>query len=81
MQDFLTAAFLLTRKDTFLTRDEFCQAAATLSDATEAICLPAPALLKPYPLWTGKQVFDLLLRPNASVDISVSFEQKVRRLD
>jgi DNA-directed RNA polymerase III subunit RPC1 len=27
-QDFLTAAFLLTRRDTFLTKDEFCQVSA-----------------------------------------------------
>lgn len=36
-QDFLTAAFLLTRRDTLLSRHEFCQAAATLSDATEQV--------------------------------------------
>jgi DNA-directed RNA polymerase III subunit RPC1 len=29
--------------------------------------LPQPALLKPVELWTGKQLFGLLLRPNASV--------------
>lgn len=55
-QDFLTAAFLLTRRDTFLTRDEFMQAVATLSDASEHIDMPTPAILCPVPLWTGKQV-------------------------
>jgi len=43
-----------------------------------ALLCPPSAVLKPFPLWTGKQVFDLLLRPNPSVDITVSFEQKVR---
>lgn len=77
-QDFLTAAYLLTRRDTFLTKDEVCQAAATLSDATEHVDLPPPALLKPVPLWTGKQVINLLLRPNKSIALHASFECKAR---
>ncbi|RZJ84469.1 MAG: TM0106 family RecB-like putative nuclease, partial [Massilia sp.] len=77
-QDFLTAAFLLTRRDTFLTRDEFTQAVATLSDATEHIDLPPPTVLKPVPLWTGKQVFNLLLRPNSSIVMHATFETKAR---
>ena len=76
-QDFLTASYLLTRRDSWLTRDEFCQAASTMSDASEHITLPYPALLKPVPLWTGKQLISLLLRPSPKVDVSVSFEMWV----
>jgi DNA-directed RNA polymerase III subunit RPC1 len=28
--------------------------------------LPAPSLLKPQELWTGKQLFDVMVRPNAA---------------
>jgi DNA-directed RNA polymerase III subunit RPC1 len=30
------------------------------------IDLPPPTLLKPLELWTGKQLFGLLVRPNAA---------------
>lgn len=77
-QDFLTAAYLLTQRDTFLTRDEIAQAAATLGDACEHVDLPPPAVLKPVPLWTGKQVFSLLLRPNRTIKVHATFEMKAR---
>ena len=77
-QDFLTAAFLLTRRDTLLTRDEFCQAAASMGDGVEEVDLPLPAVLRPVPLWTGKQVFNLLLRPNRTVALHCTFETRAR---
>jgi DNA-directed RNA polymerase III subunit RPC1 len=52
-QDFITGAYMLTRKNVFLTRDKFCQLAAYCADASEAVDLPPPALLKPLELWTG----------------------------
>ena len=42
-QDFLTGAYLLSRKNVFLTRDQFCRLCAYLSDANEHIELPPPA--------------------------------------
>lgn len=66
-QDFLTAAFLLTQRDCFLDRDQFCQVAAALGDGAEEVEIPEPAVLKPVPLWTGKQVINLLLQPNGCV--------------
>jgi len=77
-QDFLTAAFLLTRRDTFLNRDEFIQCLACLSDASEMVQVPPPTILKPVPLWTGKQVFNVLMRPNDGVVLRTSFEAKAR---
>lgn len=74
----MTAAYLLTRRDTLLTRDEFCQAVATIGDGSEHVDLPPPAILKPVPLWTGKQVFNLLLRPNKAVRLHSTFELKAR---
>merc|ERR1719161_219649 len=61
-QDFLTASFLLTQKNVFLSRDKFCQLCCALTDGLEKIDLPPPAILKPCELWTGKQVFTMMLR-------------------
>ena len=65
-QDFLTTSFLLTSKDVFYSRSAFCQLVGYLGDACEAVDLPTPAILKPLELWTGKQLFSMLVRPNAA---------------
>ena len=52
-QDFLTASFLLTSKDTFLTRAEFCHLVGYMGDALDDIDLPTPAVIKPVELWTA----------------------------
>jgi DNA-directed RNA polymerase III subunit RPC1 len=36
--------------------------------------LPTPAILKPVELWSGKQLFSVLVRPNASCHVFASFE-------
>jgi len=59
-QDFLTGAFLLTQRDVFLTREDFCRLVAYLSDANDHIDMPPPTIFKPRKLWTGKQVISLL---------------------
>jgi hypothetical protein len=46
----------LSYQDTFFTRSEVCLLVATMSDALGAVDLPAPAIMKPMELWTGKQV-------------------------
>lgn len=46
-QDFLTCAFLITNKDTFFSRSEFCSVCSYFLDANEMINLPPPAILKP----------------------------------
>ena len=43
-------------------------------DASEHVSLPPPAILKPVMLWTGKQVFSLIIRPNNKDSLCVSFE-------
>ena len=63
LQDHIAAGTLLTKRDTFLSRGEFMQlvyAACTparpgMKDPCNLPC-PLPALLKPEPLYTGKQV-------------------------
>ena len=77
-QDFITASFLISRKDTFLTREQFSQLCCAMYDAKAHIDLPPPAILKPAPLWTGKQVLNLLMRPNRTSSVLVNFEAKNR---
>lgn len=73
-QDFLTASFLLTQKDVYLTRDKFCQLCCALTDGEEHIELPTPAIMKPCEMWTGKQAFNVLLRPNRHCKVFVNLE-------
>ena len=77
-QDFLTASFLLTSKDTFLTRPDICRLASYFLDFTPAdvLDLPPPAVVKPVEMWTGKQAFSLLLRPNMADNTFVTLETK-----
>jgi len=75
-QDFLTGAYLMTAKDVFYTREQLCRLLAYLSDATEHIDLPKPTIWKPRKLWTGKQVFSLLVRPNKASTSFVNIESE-----
>ncbi|KAF4400135.1 hypothetical protein G4B88_021349 [Cannabis sativa] len=68
-QDFLTTSFLVTRKDTFYDRAAFCLMCSYMGDGMEHIDLPTPAVIKPVELWTGKQLFSVLVRPNANVRV------------
>lgn len=78
-QDFLSGTYLLTHKDTFLTRERFCLYCCYFTDGKAHIDIPPPTILKPVELWTGKQVFNTLLRPNRhSENVSVTFELRER---
>ncbi|EPY32496.1 hypothetical protein AGDE_08637 [Angomonas deanei] len=57
VQDSLLGSYRLTDKDTFLDK-YFVQNVALWLNIWE---LPIPAILKPKPLWTGKQIFSLAL--------------------
>lgn len=73
-QDFLTAAFLLSNKDTFFSRSEFCRVCSYFLDANEMIDLPPPAIIKPRELWTGKQVISMLLMPSRYIQPIINLE-------
>ncbi len=53
MQDTLLGCRLLTKRDTFIGRDLFMNILMWLEDWDGRV--PQPVLLKPRPLWTGKQ--------------------------
>jgi DNA-directed RNA polymerase III subunit RPC1 len=78
-QDFITGGYLLTQKDRFLTREEVMQLAACMlsgPDATMDIEIPPPAILKPRKLWTGKQIFSLILKPNSQCIVNANLATK-----
>nr|XP_016942385.1 DNA-directed RNA polymerase III subunit RPC1 [Drosophila suzukii] len=80
-QDFITGGYLLTQKEVFLTKEEAMQLAACFlanEDSTMHIKLPPPALLKPRRLWTGKQMFSLLMRPNDDSEVRLNMVNKGR---
>ncbi|XP_062171677.1 DNA-directed RNA polymerase III subunit 1 [Alnus glutinosa] len=75
-QDFLTSSFLITRKDTFYDRATFSLMCSYMVDAMDFVDLPTPAILKPIELWTGKQLFSVLVRPHANVRVYVNLTVK-----
>jgi len=58
IRDFITAAYLLTKRDTLLSKREVCH---LLAAASYDGLLPEPAVKEPEPMWTGKQIFSLFL--------------------
>ncbi|OXC63271.1 hypothetical protein AYX13_06809 [Cryptococcus neoformans] len=80
IQDFITAAYLLSRRDRFYDRQQFTQIASYLGDANLKIEMPPPTIWKPVRLWTGKQIFNLLMRPNKESKVLVNLEAKCRTL-
>lgn len=64
VQDTLLGCRLITMRSTFIERDVFFNILMWLEDWDGRI--PAPAILKPRPLWTGKQVFSMFI-PDVNV--------------
>ncbi|KAF7991817.1 hypothetical protein HCN44_010618 [Aphidius gifuensis] len=80
-QDFITGGYLITQKDTFFNRIQAWELASCLlagDDSNMDIKLPIPAIIKPYELWTGKQIFSLILRPNDKTKIKANLETRVK---
>ncbi|KAG5542486.1 hypothetical protein RHGRI_022133 [Rhododendron griersonianum] len=59
VQDTLLGCRKITKRDTFIEKDVFMNILMWWEDFDGKI--PAPAILKPKPLWTGKQVFNLII--------------------
>jgi len=58
IRDFITGAYLLTKDDSYLTKEEFVNLATIGGYAGE---LPEPAVKEPEPLYLGRQLFSLFL--------------------
>ncbi|WPH01439.1 Hypothetical protein R9X50_00428500 [Acrodontium crateriforme] len=86
IQDFITGAFLTSQKDLFFTRREFVQAVGYMFDDLSVtdpqtkkqypVEIPSPAFIKPQELWTGKQLWSVLLKPYESYPVNVNLEAK-----
>lgn len=62
IQDHMVSGVSLTIRGRFFTRNDYCQLVyMALVDKRGPIKLLPPALIKPYPLWSGKQVLSTLL--------------------
>jgi DNA-directed RNA polymerase subunit A' len=72
LQDYISAAFLLTRKSSLYTRDQVNQ---LLAAANRPQALPEPAIKAPVELWTGKQIFSMFIPEG----INISFKANVCR--
>lgn len=77
-QDFITAAYLLSSKDRFFDRKTFTYIVMHMMDGKVHLDLPPPSILKPRALWTGKQVFSMMLRPNKDCDVKINLDAKCR---
>lgn len=81
IQDFITGAYLLTRKDVFFDRAEAQQIiSSTLAsvDNNVPITFPAPCIIKPRALWSGKQIFSLILRPSKTFNTLLNTRCKTK---
>ncbi|KAL3377839.1 hypothetical protein AABB24_003973 [Solanum stoloniferum] len=59
VQDTLLGCRKVTKRDTFIEKDVFMNILMWWEDFDGKV--PAPVILKPRPLWTGKQVFNLII--------------------
>ncbi|KAK0206040.1 hypothetical protein DFS33DRAFT_552424 [Desarmillaria ectypa] len=79
IQDFITASYLISRKDQFFDRRQFTQICCYFADANIQIDIPPPTIWKPVRLWTGKQIFNVLMRPNKQSKVFVNVESKCNK--
>jgi DNA-directed RNA polymerase III subunit RPC1 len=77
-QDFITAAYLLSSLDNFFDRRTFTNLCMYMVDGNVHLDLPKPAIMKPQALWTGKQVFNVLMRPNKKSPVKVNLNARCR---
>jgi DNA-directed RNA polymerase III subunit RPC1 len=75
-QDFITAAYLLSSKDRFFDRASFTYICTQMLLGDTYLELPPPAIVKPKALWTGKQIFNILMRPNKDSPVLVNLDAK-----
>ncbi|RAK72832.1 DNA-directed RNA polymerase III core subunit RPO31 [Aspergillus fijiensis CBS 313.89] len=78
IQDFISAAYVLSSKDNFFDRRSFTQICLYMLGPQTRFDLPPPSVLKPQMLWTGKQVFNILMRPNKDDPCLVNLDAACR---
>jgi DNA-directed RNA polymerase subunit A' len=78
IRDFITAAYLFTRKSSYLTRNEVNR---LVLGAGYDGPLPEPKIKEPQPLWTGKQIFSLFLPKTMNYVLKASICQGCAKCD
>ena len=78
IQDFITAAYLLSSLDKFYDRKYFVGTCLDMLQSDERFELPPPAVIKPQLLWTGKQVFNIVMRPDRKSDVLLNIDAQCR---
>ena len=58
VQDSLLGSLLFTSRDSFVTQEDLMNLMMWIENDKD---IPTPAVIKPKPLWTGKQVYSLIL--------------------
>ena len=74
VQDTLLGCALLTQPDTLLTKAELFQVLMSTAH-TSWREVPVPAILRPAEMWTGSQVFSMLLPPTTSLTRATSTDE------
>ena len=64
VQDTLTAVRKMTKRDVFIDKEQMMNLLMFLASWDGK--MPVPAILKPKPLWTGKQLFSLIIPGNVN---------------
>jgi DNA-directed RNA polymerase subunit A' len=72
IRDFITSAYLFTRKSNYVARDEVNK---LLLAAKYEGQVPEPKVKTPQPLWTGKQIFSLFLPKDMNYVLKASICQ------
>ncbi|GME94024.1 unnamed protein product [Ambrosiozyma monospora] len=75
-QDFITGSYLISGKDSFYDRATFTQLLCMMSDADVLYDIPPPTIYKPHFMWTGKQLFSLLIKPNHKSNVLINLDAK-----
>ncbi|XDT06804.1 RNA polymerase Rpb1, domain 5 [Nakaseomyces glabratus] len=75
-QDFITGSYLISHKDSFFDKASLTQLLSMMSDGSLQFDIPPPAIMKPCYLWTGKQVFSLLIKPNKNSPVKINLDAK-----
>jgi len=66
VQDTLLGAYKMTRRDVFCTIDQVMNIMLWVQNWDGIV--PEPAVIKPRPLWTGKQIFSMCLPKELNID-------------
>ena len=76
VQDSLLGGFLLTKRDSFLTKSEFMLLSVQIDN--NRTLLPVPTIIKPKLLWTGKQLISLIIPKINLSRVSLSHSEEDR---